>query len=215
MIRREYASVSSVLALLVAFISIGERVEGEVYTHFVRATHYHKTDPNCDHWTASGYTSTQIRLPDDDTIVKNRNQIGNVAVDPKYVPEGSLVFETQTKRFFVSTTGGTAVIDRRSARSIAQMQGLCSKHSNALVFDFYYPDEIVDNHYTECVVIPHKGKKFRVLNLVSQERRLDPLFWIPLIQELYDASDDEAEKQNLRLMIFRLQEMSLRQKILS
>ncbi len=96
-----YASVSGVMALLVALGTGVEAKTNTVAVYFVRATKYHKKDTNCDSWTLNGQTSTQLRLPQSDTVVTNPNNIGNVALDPNKVPEGSLVYETQTGRFFV------------------------------------------------------------------------------------------------------------------
>ncbi len=179
---------------------------GTVESHFVRATKYHRSDPKCDPWTRNGQTSTQLRLPKDDRIVTNPNKIGNVAVDPRYVPEGSLVYETQTQRFFVSTTGGTAVIDRRSARAIARIRSLPEKYSQALVFDFYFPREVVGEHYTKCLVVEHEGKRFRMLDLKSQQKRLDPEFWIERLETLSRQADKES-KQKFDVMLKRLREI--------
>lgn len=200
------ASMAGLSVLLIALMSIGEMVGGTVESHFVRATKYHRSDPKCDPWTRKGQTSTQLRLPQDDRIVTNPNKIGNVAVDSLHVPEGSLVYETQTQRFFVSTTGGTAVIDRRSARAIARMQNLPKRYSDALVFDFYFPREVVDKHYTQCFVVEHEGQSFRTLNLKSQQRRLDPEFWIERLETLRTKADKET-KQKFDVMLWKLREM--------
>lgn len=181
---------------------VGDTVD----TYFVRATKYHRSDPKCDPWTKNGQTSTQLRLPKDDRIVTDPNQIGNVAVDPRFVPEGSLVYETQTERFFVSTTGGTAVIDRRSARAIAQMRDLSEKYSRALVFDFYFPQEVVDKHYTKCFVVEHDGERFRALDRESQQRRLNPEFWIKRLETLRKKTDIES-RQRFDVMLKRLREI--------
>lgn len=205
---KKITGISSLLSVfLIAFVSTGKISAELVESHFVRATKYHKTDPGVDQWTARGQTSTQLRLPKNDKVVTNPNKIGNVAVDPSKVPEGSLVYETQTERFFVATTGGTAVIDRRSARAIARMRGLCKDHYNALVFDFYYPKEVVDNHFTECFVISHEGKRFRTLSREYQQKRLDPQFWIKHLEALRKKSKDKEEQKNLDLMLARLREM--------
>jgi 3D (Asp-Asp-Asp) domain-containing protein len=203
------ASVSSVLALLVAFVSTGEEVYGsEVKTYFVRATKYYYTDINCDSWTLKGYTSTRLRLSQNETMVRDPKKIGNVAVDPRYIPEGSLVFETQTKRFFVTTTGGSAVIDRRSAIKIADKQNLGPKFSEALVFDFYFPEEITKNHYTDCLVVTHQGKKFRTLDYVSQQKRLQPDFWLTYLKEKQSKILDRNEKEKIQVMITALSRIS-------
>lgn len=194
--------------LLIAFMSTGEG-NGGVESHFVRATKYHKSDPVVDQWTARGLTSTRIRLPQDDRIVKNPNKIGNVAVDPRHIPEGSLVFETTTQKFFIATTGGSAVIDRRSARAISRMQNLCQEHYNALVFDFYYPHEIVDNHFTECFVIPHDGGDFRTLHRDYQYRRLSPNFWVERLEKIKsEIEDDVVSQERISIMLRRLRQMA-------
>ena len=204
------ACVSGVMALLVALLGTGV-VEAKVSkkdtikVFLVRTTQYHRTDPGCDHWTLNGQTSTQLRLPKSDKVVTNPNTIGNVALDPDFVPEGSLVYETQTGRFFVSTTGGEAVIDRRAAINLAEKKKLPSEFRNALVFDFYYPEEIVNNYYTHCWVIPYKGAtKFRNLKMVDQQQRLYASFWLKHLSEVYDLTSNEAEKQKLREMMNRL-----------
>ena len=199
-------SIAGLSVLLVALVSTGEVVGGTIEAHLVRATKYHREDPMCDPWTRRGQTSTALRLPKDDRIVTNPNKIGNVAVDPRYVPEGSLVYETQTKRFFVSTTGGTAVIDRRSARAIARMRGLPVKYSHALVFDFYFPREIIDKHYTRCLVVHHDGKRFRTLSRIEQEKRLDPKFWIERLETLRTQADEDSKEQ-FDEMLERLREI--------
>lgn len=171
----------------------------------VRATKYHKSDPGCDPWTKRGQTSTQLRLPQSDDVVTNPNTIGNVAVDPTVVPEGSLVFETQTGRFFVATTGGSAVISRKAAKNLADKKELSAEYRNALVFDFYYPREIVNSHYTDCWVIPHEGEmKFRSLKKADQEQRLYASFWLGRLSRIHDQSKDKAQKQKLRQMMDRL-----------
>lgn len=200
------ASLTGLSVLLVALMSTGEMVGGTVKAHFVRATKYHRSDPQCDPWTLRGQTSTQLKLPQDDRIVTNPNKIGNVAVDPCHVPEGSLVYETQTQRFFVATTGGTAVIDRRSARAVASMRDLSEKYSRALVFDFYFPWEVVGEHYTECFVVEHEGKRFRTLDRQSQQRRLDPKFWIERLETLRTKANKES-KQKFDVILKRLREI--------
>jgi 3D (Asp-Asp-Asp) domain-containing protein len=200
------ASLSGLSVLLVALMSTGEMVGGTVETHFVRATKYYRNDPKCDPWTRRGQTSTALKLPKDDRIVIDPNKIGNVAVDPRYVPEGSLVYETQTRRFFVSTTGGTAVIDRRSARAIARMCGLSEKYSQALVFDFYFPREVVREHYTKCFVVEHEGQRFRTLDQKLQQKRLDPRFWIERLETLREKADKES-RQRFDIMLDRLREI--------
>lgn len=200
------ASVTGLSVLLVALMSTGEMVSGAVDSYFVRATKYHWSDPKCDPWTLNGQTSTQLKLPKDDRIVTDPTKIGNVAVDPRHVPEGSLVYETQTRRFFVSTTGGTAVIDRRSARAIARMRDLPKQYSHALVFDFYFPREVVEEHYTNCFVAEHEGQRFRTLDLKSQQRRLTPEFWIERLTTLRARADKDS-RQKIDVMLERLREI--------
>ena len=200
--------ISSLSVLLVALVSTGEIRGNTVSSHFVRATKYHRTDPGCDPWARRLQTSTQLKLPKDDRIVTDPTKIGNVAVDPRHVPEGSLVYETQTRRFFVATTGGTAVIDRRSARAIARMRDLPSKYSQALVFDFYFPQEIVREHYTKCMVVAHEGKRFRTLDLKSQQKRLEPEFWIERLHTLRVQVKDKEIIQKLDVMLERLREIN-------
>jgi 3D (Asp-Asp-Asp) domain-containing protein len=204
---RKKAGISSLSVLLIALMSTGEKVDATLETHFVRATKYHRSDPKCDPWTRRGQTSTQLRLPKDDRIVIDPTKIGNVAVDPRYVPEGSLVYETQTKRFFVATTGGTAVIDRRSARAIARKQNLPNQYSRALVFDFYSPQEVVGEHFTKCIVVEHEGQRFRTLDRESQQRRLDPEFWVKHLETLGTQIDKES-KQKFNIMLERLREIN-------
>ncbi len=201
------AGISSLSVLLVALVSTGEIRGGIVSSHFVRATKYHRNDPGCDPWTRRLQTSTQLRLPKDDRIVTDPTKIGNVAVDPRHVPEGSLVYETQTKRFFVATTGGTAVIDRRSARAIAHMRNLPEKYSRALVFDFYFPQEVVREHYTKCMVVAHEGKRFRTLDFKSQQKRLEPEFWIERLRTLRIEAKDKEIIEKLDVMLSRLQKI--------
>lgn len=191
------------MALLVALMSTGaEANANQIKVCFVRATKYHKTDNKCDHWTLKGYTSTQLRLPQCEKVVTNPNTIGFVAIDPKEVPEGSLVFETQTGRFFVSTTGGEAVIDRDAAIKTAKKEKLPSEFKDALVFDFYYPREIIDNEFTYCWVVPHEGDtRFRDLKLNSQKQRLYASFWLSRLSKIYDSTKDKAEKERLRKMM--------------
>ncbi len=209
MISVRKACVSGVMALLVALVTGVEAKVSKndpIKVFLVRATKYHKTDYKCDHWTLNGQTSTQLRLPQSDKVVMNPNTIGNVALDPDFVPEGSLVYETQTGKFFVSTTGGEAVIDRDAAIELAEKKKLPSEFKNALVFDFYYPQEIVSNHFTHCWVIPYKGDiKFRNLKKVDQQQRLYASFWLQRLSEVYDSTSDEASRQKLRDMMNRLE----------
>jgi 3D (Asp-Asp-Asp) domain-containing protein len=204
----KYASVSGVMALLVALGTGVKAKTSTVDVYFVRATKYYKRDINCDPWTLRGQTSTQLRLPQSDSLVTDSKKIGNVALDPHKIPEGSLVYETQTGRFFVSTTGGTAVIKRKAAISFAKQKGLPDEYQKALVFDFYFPREVVNTHFTDCWVIPHENEKsFRMLNLASQKQRLKTSFWLERLQKIYDSTNDKEEKQKLRQMIDRLQKM--------
>lgn len=202
----KHACDRSIMALLVALMSTGvEAKVNHVEVRLVRATKYHKTDQNCDHWTEKGYTSTQLRLPQCEKVVTNPHTIGFVALDPKKVPEGSLVFETQTGRFFVATTGGEAVIDRDAAIKTAERKNLPSKYKNALVFDFYYPREIIDNEFTYCWVIPYEGDvRFRNLKLSNQKKRLHASFWLERLSQIEDSIKDEAERQKLRQMMSQL-----------
>lgn len=193
------------MALLVAFAQGSRADDGVVKDFFVRATKYHRTDKRCDPWTKRGQTSTQLRLPKSDSVVLDPDKIGNVALDPQKVPEGSLVFETQTKRLFVSTTGGPAVIRRDAAKKLA---GNCLEKRNALVFDFYFPREVVNTHYTECWVVPYQGQiPFRELSGENQKLRLQPEFWLKELQPLYDSSSREEDKMQLREVMDRLREM--------
>lgn len=208
-VTRRYASVTGVMALLVALTSMGVELKAKttkvIVYDVVRATKYHKTDYKCDHWTLRGETSTRLKLPQCDDVVTDPNTIGNVALDPTQVPEGSLVYETQTGRFFVATTGGEAVIRRDAAKQLARLEKLPSEFKNALVFDFYYPQEIVSNHFTSCWVIPHEGEKeFRRLWPEYQEQRLYASFWLARLSRIYDSTSNEAEKQKLREMMNRL-----------
>lgn len=191
------------MALLVALMSTGvEANADQIKVCLVRATQYHKTDPGCDHWTRKGYTSTQLRLPQCEKVVTNPHTIGFVALDPKRVPEGSLVFETQTGRFFVATTGGEAVIGRDAAIKTAKKEKLPSEYKNALVFDFYYPREIVDNEFTYCWVISYEGGiHFRNLKLDNQKERLHASFWLERLSKIYNSTKDKAEKQKLLHMM--------------
>lgn len=194
------------MALLVAFaqgVEAEEQTTVRIKTEFVRATKYYKTDYKCDKWTLAGKTSTQLNLPTEDKV-NNPKYIGNVAVDTDKIPEGSFVFETQTSRFYVCTTGGNAVIDRRAAIELADGSNM---KRNALVFDFYSPKEIIENHYTYCWVIPHEGRAFRDLKLTEQKRRLDPKFWLDRLMSIYDSSSSEEEKNQLRIMMNCLREM--------
>lgn len=196
----------SILALLVAFAQGVVRADNGnvgVRNFYVRATKYHWSDRNCDPWTMRGQTSTQLRLPKLNSVIEDPDRIGNVALDPKKIPEGSLVFETQTKRFFVSTTGGDAVIRRDAAKKLAKGS---IKKKNALVFDFYSPREVVENHFTYCWVIPHEGKRFRSLNREDQQKRLTKEFWINRLLEIYAESSDEEETRQLGEMINKLRE---------
>lgn len=204
----QHACDRSIMALLIALLSTGvEAKASQITVCLVRATKYHKTDKKCDHWTLKGQTSTQLRLPKSDKVVTNPHTIGFVALDPKKVPEGSLVYETQTGRFFVATTGGEAVIDRDAAIETARKKKLSQQYKNALVFDFYYPQEIVENEFTYCWVIPHEGDiRFRDLKLVSQKKRLYASFWLERLSKIYGSTKDEAEKKKLRQMMDRLKE---------
>lgn len=192
------------LAVLVAFAQGVVAEEGVVKDFFVRATKYHRNERGCDPWTKRGETSTQLRLPKSDAVVLDPHRIGNVAVDPQKVPEGSLVLETQTKRFFVATTGGQAVIRRDAAKQLAKRS---VQKQKALVFDFYFPREVVETHFTKCWVIPHEGVRFRDLNQASQKERLKPEYWIARLESLYDSSSNEEDKAQLREMMNRLREM--------
>lgn len=203
------ARIAGVMALLVALGTGVEEVKASqtITVCLVRATQYHKTDDDCDRWTEKGQTSTQLRLPQCDTVVTNPHVIGNVALDPDKVPEGSLVYETQTGRFFVSTTGGSDVIDRTAAKQTADREGLPKEFRNALVFDFYYPREVVDNEFTHCWVISHESAiRFRDLKLAEQKKRLYASFWIERLTRIHDQITDKDEKSKLRVMISRLRE---------
>ncbi len=203
-----YASVSGVMALLVALAHGGEMEEKEKPTHlkeyFVRATQYHKSDIGCDHWTKAGKTSTQLCLPDEETE-NNPDLIGLVAVDPSVFQIGGLVYEVQIRRFFIAVTGGDDVINRTSAIALA---GNSPQKRNAPVFDFYSKQEIVKNYYTYCLTVPHQGEvAFRDLRLRDQKMRLDPRFWLGVLEPLYDSSSSEEDKAQLREMMNRLREM--------
>lgn len=208
------ARIPSVMALLVALVSTGVEAKepktqkNTVETVLVRATEYHKSDPDCDPETRKGKTSTKLKLPKEDSVVTDPNTIGDVAVDTNLFPGGSLVLETQTDRLFVATKGGKAVLSRVAAKKTAQKKKLPQVFHDAVVFDFYYPEKIVQNEYTHCWVIPYQGEKeFWRLNKESQEKRLTPEFWLPRLQSLCDSSTNEAEKQKLRKMMKRLEEM--------
>ncbi len=207
-----YASVTGVMALLVA---LGTGVEAKnktktdmVETVFVRATEYDKDDLNCDLNTKSGKTSTKLRLPQDEHVVTNPDIMGYVAVDTDLFSDGGLAYEIQTRRLFVITRGGTDVIDRTAAKETAKKGNLSQEFQDAAVFDFYYPEPIIKNEWTHCWVIPHQGEKeFWRLNKESQERRLRPEFWLPILQSRYDSINDEVQKGMLLVIMDRLKEM--------
>ncbi len=205
-----YVSVTGVMALLVALGTGVEEVKANqtVQVRLVRATEYDKGDLYCDPGTLAGKTSTKLRLPQSEAVVIDQNRIGDVALDPAYFQEGCLVYETQTRRLFVGTKGGTDVIDRTAAIATAKKKNLPQVFKDALVFDFYFPKPIVDNEYTHCWVFPHQGEKeFWRLDKESQELRLTPKFWLSFLQPKYDSATDEAEKHRLRVMIDRLKKI--------
>ena len=74
------------------------------------------------------------------------------------------------------------------------------------MFDFYFPREVVDKHYTKCLVVEHEGERFRALNLKSQQKRLDPKFRIQRLETLRTRADRETKKE-FDVMLKRLREI--------
>ena len=160
-------TVKALVATFAAFTSLGGNAMGEVSKSYntlskqgfevcvmdVRATRYHKTDPDADKETRRGESSTGIRLQE----VKSK-VVGSIAINPKVIPYGSLVIITtrsgELHRFLCVDTGGD-VKSRKAAKLIAQKQGLGSNWSKRPVIDIYTTKQYED--WMSVVVIKDKN----------------------------------------------------------
>ena len=181
-----------ILKILVVFCFSVCLLDARVEKVFARATKYHKTDKNCDPETKKGLTSTKIKLKD-----SCKKTIGMVAVNPEIIPYGSLVYSPDTDRFFIACDVGGAVFNRTAAKKLSQKKGLGPKYQEAIVLDFYGDEEILDNHFGNFYIIKHKGSDFHKLYKSSQDKRLDPSFWIKQISTLKTNSSLEEIKESL------------------
>jgi 3D (Asp-Asp-Asp) domain-containing protein len=142
-------TVNALVATFAAFTIFGGNVIGEVSKSYntlfkqgfevcvmeVRATTYHKTEPNADRETRRGNSSLGLPLRE-----VGPKTVGSIAIDPKVIPYGSLVIIT-TKRgdascFLCVDTGG-AVKSRKAAKVLAKKQKLGKEMAGRPVIDIY------------------------------------------------------------------------------
>jgi len=129
-----------------------------------------------------------------------------VAIDPKIIPFGSLIYSPENERFYLACNIGGAVSSRVAAKKLADKKDLSDKFREALVLDFYAKKEIIDNHFGDFFVILHEGEDFRFdLSKSEQEIRLKPEFWIDRIHKILKESS--TKKDTLTAILCRLQEM--------
>ena len=183
---------TSVITLLLS-LCLDHLVVASAVPVFARATSYHRTEKGCDPDTKRGLTSTRIVLKDSST-----RTIGMVAVDPKQIPYGSLVYSPGTNRFFLACDIGGAVFNRTAAKRLAKRRGLSKKYSDALVLDFYARKEILRNEFGDFYVIKHEGSNFKKLSSKSQKLRLKPSFWLEKIKSKKKDSTIKEIKKSLQ-----------------
>lgn len=177
-------------------------LQAEVTEVLARATAYHKDHRHSDSDTKAGRTSTKISLRDNCDYT-----IGMVAVDPKKIPWGSLVFSPENGRFYLACDVGDAVVDRDAAKETAEKHNLPKKYHDALVLDFYSRNEITDDDYAKFIVVKHDGDRpFWKLYEEYQEKRLEPSFWIARVEEVLQ-NRELKNRDELKEMLRRLERM--------
>jgi len=142
-------TVNAFVATFAAFTIFGGNVIGEVSKSYntlskqgfevcvmdVRATTYHKTEPNADRETRRGNSSMGLPLRE-----VGPKSVGSIAVDPKVIPYGSLVIIT-TKRgdasCFLCVDTGSAVKSRKASIALAKKQKLGKEMAGRPVIDIY------------------------------------------------------------------------------
>lgn len=160
-------TVNAFVATFAAFTIFGGNVIGEVSKSYntlfkqgfevcvidVRATTYHKTEPNADRETRRGNSSLGLPLRE-----VGPKTVGSIAIDPKVIPYGSLVIIT-TKRgdascFLCVDTGG-AVKSRKASIALAKIQKLGSDWAKRPVIDIYSAKQY--DEWMSVVVIKDKN----------------------------------------------------------
>ncbi len=116
----------------------------------VRATKYHKTDPDADYNTKRGLSSTGIKLREAQTKV-----IGTVATNPEVIPAGSLVL-VKTKNGdvlpYLSVDVGGAVTSTKASRRLAEKENRPVEWAKRPVVDLYSKQSRVHD-WTKVIVI--------------------------------------------------------------
>ena len=128
----------------------GDRTQIEYCYVSVRATTYHKNEPDSDPDTRRGMSSTGVKLREGKPTV-----VGTIAADPKLVPIGSLVLVTgkdgKTYPYLCVDIGGD-VTDRTASRRLARREGRNKEWATRPVVDIYSSRENIHDWTTVLIV---------------------------------------------------------------
>jgi 3D (Asp-Asp-Asp) domain-containing protein len=197
-------TVKALVATFAVFTTFGGSVIGKVSKSYntlseqgfevcvmnVRATTYHKTEPDADEETRRGESSTGVKLAE----VKPK-VVGSIAIDPKVIPYGSLVIITtksgELHRFLCVDTGKD-VKSRKASKLLAKKQKLTSDWSMRPVIDIYS-----NKHYDDWISIvvikdknPLEPNNSRFRSRLRERMSVD--FWPDsreIASEIYSFSD--------------------------
>ncbi len=139
----------------------------EQYTLSVRATKYHKTEPNCDIDTKHERSCTGVRLREGAPGV-----IGTVAVDPNVIPFGSLVLintKSGSVLPYLCVDKGAYVTKKIASQKLAKQEKRGEAWATRPVIDVYSPKSITSDWTTVLVI---KGPSLRGLNDAERLKRL-------------------------------------------
>lgn len=128
----------------------GVSSEFELCEIAVRATKYHKTDPDADYHTRREMSSTGIKLREAQNKV-----IGTVATNPAVIPAGSLVLVKAKNGEilpYLSVDVGGAVTSTKASRRLAQKEGRPEEWSKRPVIDLY-SKQVRVHDWTKVLVI--------------------------------------------------------------
>lgn len=144
----------------------------------VRATKYHKTDPDADKGTKNGDSSTGVKLRE-----AKPGTIGTVSMDQSIVPAGTLVLVTTRDGkilLYLCADKGSAVTSKTASKKLAREEGRGKEWASRPVADIYSPKSVTSDWTTILVIkdpLPKGLKDSERLRRLQQ--RMSVAYWMP------------------------------------